>query len=57
MEELVKEKLDRLIDLFQQVSREYKWEQSLTNHFTALTYTLNNKDFDKEKIENVRNAY
>jgi len=54
MEELVKEKLDMLIDLFQQVSMEYKWEQSLTNHFTALTYTLNKKDFDKEKIENVR---
>ncbi|MBZ9687265.1 DUF4003 domain-containing protein [Clostridium estertheticum] len=54
MEQLVKEKLDRLIDLFQQVSSEYKWEQSLTNHFTALTYTLNNRNFDKEKIEDVR---
>lgn len=54
MEELVKVKLDRLIELFQQVSMQYKWEQSLTNHFTALTYTLNKKDFDKEKIENVR---
>ncbi len=55
MEELVKAKLDRLIDLFQQVSMQYKWEQSLTNHFTALTYTLNKKDFDKEKIQKVRN--
>ena len=55
MEELVKVKLDRLIELFEQVSMQYKWEQSLTNHFTALTYTLNNKNFDKEKIENVRN--
>ncbi|MBU3144311.1 DUF4003 family protein [Clostridium sp. CF012] len=54
MEELVKEKLDRLIDLFQQVSSEYKWEESLTNHFTALTHTLNNRNFDKEKIEDVR---
>ncbi|MGH4122417.1 MAG: DUF4003 family protein [Clostridium sp.] len=54
MEQLVKEKLDRLIDLFQQVSAQYKWEQSLTNHFSALTYTLNNKEFDKEKIEDVR---
>ena len=54
MEELVKEKLDRLIDLFEQVSTQYKWEQSLTNHFTALTYTLNKKDFNKEKIEIVR---
>jgi hypothetical protein len=54
MDELLKVKLDRLIELFQQVSSQYKWEQSLTNHFTALTYTLNNKDFDKEKIENVR---
>ncbi|MCB2288272.1 DUF4003 domain-containing protein [Clostridium sp. CS001] len=54
MEILVKEKLDKLINLFQEVSSQYKWEQSLTNHFTALTYTLNNKDFDKEKIENVR---
>ena len=55
MEELVKAKLDRLIELFEQVSMQYKWEQSLTNHFTALTYTLNKKTFDKEKIENVRN--
>ena len=55
MEELVKAKLDRLIDLFQQVSMQYKWEQSLTNHFTALTYTLNKKDFDKEKVQKVRN--
>ncbi len=54
MEELVKQKLDRLIELFQQVSAEYKWEQSLTNHFTALTYTLNNRDFNKEKIEDLR---
>lgn len=54
MEELVKERLDRLIELFQQVSSEYKWEGSLTNHFAALTCTLNNRDFDKEKIEDVR---
>jgi len=54
MEQLVKEKLDRLIDLFQQVSAEYKWEGSLTNHFTALTHTLNNRNFDKEKIEDMR---
>lgn len=26
MEELVKEKLDRLINLFEQVSMQYKWE-------------------------------
>ena len=54
MNQLVNVKLDRLIDLFQQVSTQYKWEQSLTNHFTALTYTLNNRGFDKEKIEDVR---
>jgi len=54
MEELVKGKLDRLIELFQQVSTQYKWEESLTNHFTALTYTINNRNFDKEKIEDVR---
>ena len=54
MEELVKGKLERLIELFQQVSAKYKWEDSLTNHFTALTYTLNNRNFDKEKIEDVR---
>lgn len=54
MEQLVEQKLDRLIGLFQQVSEQYKWEQSLTNHFTALTYTLNNRNFDKEKIEDVR---
>lgn len=54
MEELIKIKLDRLIELFQQVSSEYKWEGSLTNHFAALTYTLNNRGFDKEKIEDVR---
>lgn len=55
MEELVKIKLDRLIDLFEQICTEYKWEQSLTNHFTALTYTLNNKNFHKEDVESVRN--
>lgn len=54
MEELVKQKLDRLIDLYQQVSKEYKWEQSLTNHFTALTYTLNNKEYNKEELDSVR---
>ena len=54
MDALVKAKLDRLIDLFEIVCSEYKWEQSLTNHFTALTYTLNNKPFDKEAVENVR---
>ena len=54
MEELIKLKLDKLIDLFQQVSSEYKWEGSLTNHFAALTYTLNNRIFDKETIEDVR---
>ena len=54
MEELIKLKLDRLINLFQEVSSGYKWEGSLTNHFTALTYTLNNKDFDKKMVEDVR---
>jgi len=54
MNQLVNVKLDRLIDIFQQVSTQYKWEQSLTNHFIALTYTLNNRNFDKEKIEDVR---
>jgi hypothetical protein len=54
MEKLVREKLDMLVDLFEQVSVKYKWEQSLTNHFTALTYTINKKDFDKEKIEILR---
>lgn len=54
MEELLKAKLDRLIDLFQEVSSQYKWEGALTNHFTALTYTLNKRNFDKEKIEEVR---
>lgn len=54
MEELIKLKLDRLIVLFQEVSSVYKWEGSLTNHFTALTYTLNNRSFDKEQIEYVR---
>ncbi|MBU3191633.1 DUF4003 domain-containing protein [Clostridium bowmanii] len=54
MQQLVEEKLDRLIDIFQQVSTQYKWEGSLTNHFAALTYTLNNIAFDKEKIEDVR---
>lgn len=54
MEELIKLKLDRLIDLFQEVSSGYKWEGSLTNHFTALTYTLNNKGFDKKEVEDVR---
>ena len=54
MEELVKVKLDKLIDLFQQISAQYKWEETLTNHFSALTYTLNNRNFDKENIEDLR---
>jgi hypothetical protein len=54
MEELIKIKLNRLIVLFQEVSSGYKWEGSLTNHFTALTYTLNNRSFDKEQIQDVR---
>ena len=54
MEELLNKKLDRLIDLFQEVSAQYKWEGSLTNHFMALTYTLNKRNFEKEKIEEVR---
>ncbi|MCB2294175.1 DUF4003 domain-containing protein [Clostridium algoriphilum] len=54
MEKLVEEKLDRLIDLFNQVSMQYKWQQPLTNHFVALTYTLNKSEFDKNKIENLR---
>jgi len=54
MQELVKERLDRLIENFQAVSSGYKWEGSLTNHFTALTYTLDNRRFDKEKVEDVR---
>ncbi|MGH4138193.1 DUF4003 family protein [Clostridium sp.] len=54
MNQLVEQKMDRLIDIFQQVSTQFKWEGSLTNHFTALTYTLNNRAFDKEKIKDVR---
>jgi len=54
MEKLVEEKLNRLIGLFNQVSMQYKWQQPLTNHFAALTYTLNKKEFNKEKIQDVR---
>lgn len=54
MEKLVELKLDRLIDLFKQISMEFKWQQPLINHFAALTYTVNKKDFDKVKIKDVR---
>lgn len=54
MEKLVKERLDRLIGLLSQVSMQYKGQQRSTNHFAALTYTLNKKEFNKEKIQDVR---
>ncbi|MBU3180934.1 DUF4003 family protein [Clostridium psychrophilum] len=54
MEKLVKERLDRLSGLLSQVSMQYKGQQRSTNHFVALTYTLNKKEFNKEKIQDVR---
>ncbi|NLM21057.1 MAG: DUF4003 domain-containing protein [Peptococcaceae bacterium] len=50
-------KADKLIDIYRQVSRDFKWKNSSSmNNLIALSYVLKDKDYFKEEIEQV-NAY
>lgn len=54
MNELIKQRLDKLIELYNEIASDFKWDGSLIRNFAALTYMLNKRDFKKDRIESIR---
>ncbi|MCM1988968.1 DUF4003 family protein [Oceanirhabdus seepicola] len=54
MKSELKSKVDNMLDVFIKISKDYKWENNLSQHFAALTYILKNKEFEKEKIDDMK---
>ncbi|WBW96367.1 DUF4003 family protein [Oceanirhabdus sp. W0125-5] len=54
MKSELKNKADHMLELYMKISKDYKWENNLSLHFAALTYLIKNKQFDKEKIEDLK---
>lgn len=50
MRELLKTRVDNMLDLYLKIEKQFKWQHNLSKHFAALIYTQKNKSFDKEKI-------
>jgi len=53
MEDILKLKLDKMISLYEYLRQEYKWNNDLMLRFAAFIYTINNKEFDKMKFDEV----
>lgn len=54
MKELITQRVESLIQNYKEISCAYKWESSMTNNFSALIYTLNEKTFQKESVEEIK---
>jgi len=54
MKSELKNKVDQLLEVYMKISKDFKWENNLSQHFAALTYILKDKEFEKEKIENMK---
>lgn len=52
----LQQKVDSMRDCYFKICEEYKWESHYSKHLAALTYTLKNKEFDKQRVENVKKA-
>jgi hypothetical protein len=50
----LRNKIDEMLNLYMEISREFKWENHLTNHFAAMTYTIKNKSFNSDRIKSVK---
>lgn len=53
MRELLKARVDGMLDLYLKIEKQFRWEHNLSKHFAALIYTQKNKEFQKEKIRNM----
>jgi hypothetical protein len=54
MKSSLQQKIDSMRDCYLEICKDYKWENDYSRHFAALTYTLKDKSFEKEKIEYVK---
>jgi len=56
MEGLLNAKVDIMIGMYDVIRTEFRWSSSMiTSCFTALIYTLNNKEFDTPKFKELQN--
>lgn len=54
MKSELKNKVNHMLEVYMKISKDYKWENNLSQHFAALTYILKNKEFEKENIEDMK---
>ncbi len=50
----IKQRADLMSENFYSLKKDFKWENSLINHFSALIHSLNNKTADVNKIREIR---
>lgn len=53
MKELIKTKVDEMLELYLKIEKQFRWQHNLSKHFAALIYTQKNRAFEKEKIDEV----
>jgi len=53
MEDKLRLKLEKMINLYEYLRKEYKWNDDLMLRFTAFIYTINNKEFDKKQFDEI----
>lgn len=51
----LRNKVDEMLNLYMVISKDFKWENHLTNHFAALTYITKNKSFNSDRIKSLKN--
>lgn len=49
----LKSKIDEMLELYQTVSKDFRWQNSLYRHLAALTYITKDKDYDSNKVESL----
>lgn len=57
MDNLLRHKADKLIEIYQQVSKDYRWQNSsLMNDLIAISYVMKDRPYSRDEMETV-NAY
>lgn len=51
MKSIFKQQVDKLEELYKEISKSYKWENNLKVYFMAFTYLQNNKNFSHDELE------
>ncbi|NBI29525.1 DUF4003 family protein [Chengkuizengella marina] len=52
MEQSLKTKVDEMLELYFTIEKDFRWENNLSLHFAALTYTQKHIKYEKNRIKN-----